>query len=190
VVLGETQTMLLRHRPPRIDNRPPAATKGFEHIDEKSIAVVRWLNANAVDYVLVGPVAAAARGQAATGPVAIVPSPYRRNFERLARALTTEQARIRIDVEKADNTPVKITAEKLARGQRWMLRCGQHDLDIEGLPAGAASYQELLYEATRFELADDVAVEVASPEDIEYYEHIRRTGTAPEIRITRNSRVQ
>ncbi len=161
-------------------------TRGFEHLDGKWIAVVRWLNANEVDYVLVGPVAAAVRGDAgASGPVAIVPSPYRRNFERLARALSSEQARLRIDAEEADSPPAKITAEKLARGQRWMLRCGSHDLDIEALPAGPASYQELLYEASRFELAAEVGVDVASPEDIEHYEHVRRTGTAPEIRITR-----
>jgi hypothetical protein len=164
-------------------------TKGFEHLDEKWIAVVRWLNANAVDYVLVGPVAAAIRGRSgASGPVAIVPSPYRRNFERLARALDTEQARLRIDAEEAASA--KITADKLARGQRWMLRCGSHDLDVEALPGGPSSYQELLYEATRFELAEDVPVEVASPEDIEQYEHIRRTGKVPEIRISRGSSAQ
>jgi hypothetical protein len=28
-------------------------------------------------------------------------------------------------------------------------------------------------------------VDVASPEDIEHYAHVRRTGTAPELRITR-----
>jgi hypothetical protein len=189
VITGETQTMLLRHRPPRIDPRPAVTTKGFEHLDENWIAVVRWLNANAVDYVLVGPAAAAVRGQrGVSGPVAIVPSPYRRNFERLARALGSEQACLRIDAEEA--APAKVTAEKLARSQRWMLSCGSHDLDIEALPAGPASYQELLYEASRFELAAGVGVEVASPEDIEQYEHIRRTGTVPELRISRNSSVQ
>jgi hypothetical protein len=40
------------------------------------------------------------------------------------------------------------------------------------------------------ELADGVSVEVASPEDIERYEYIRRTGTAPEIRISRQHRVE
>ena len=82
--------------------------------------------------------------------------------------------------------PVKLTAEKLVRGQRWTLRCGAHDLDIEGRAAGSPSYQELLYEAARFELAGDLSVEVASPEDIEHYAHVRRTGLSPEIRITRN----
>jgi hypothetical protein len=185
--------MLLKRRAPRIDKRPPPAIEGFEHIDERSIAVLRWLNANRVDYVLVGPVAGAIRGLAGTdSPVAIVPAPYRRNFERLARALWSSRARLRVDATEdpePETWPVKMTAEKLARGQRWTLRCGSHDLDIETLPDGAPGYQELLYEANRFEIAAHVSVEVAAPEDIERYEYIRRTGTVPEIKISRQSRI-
>ena len=51
-------------------------------------------------------------------------------------------------------------------------------------------YQELLYEATRFELADGLTVEVASPEDLEHYSHVRRTGAAPEFRITRKAQAE
>ena len=125
--------------------------------------------------------------------MAIVPAPYRRNYERLTRALWAGRARLRVDATEdpdPETWPVKMTAEKLARGQRWTLRCGAHDLDVETQPDGAPGYQELLYEANRFELAEDVSVEVAAPEDIERYEHIRRTGTAPEIRITRQSRIE
>jgi hypothetical protein len=43
----------------------------------------------------------------------------------------------------------------------------------------------LLYEATRVRVANGVTVEVASPEDLELYSHMRRTGVAPEFRITR-----
>jgi hypothetical protein len=78
-----------------------------------------------------------------------------------------------------------MSAEKLVRPQRWTLRCGVHDLDIEGRPAGVPRFQELLYEAVKFELAPDVSIEVASPEDIEHYEHVRRTGRSPEIKISR-----
>lgn len=183
--------MLLRHRPPGIDPGPPNTKQGFEHLDEKWIAVLRWLQANRLDFVLVGPAARAIRGDAdARGPVSVVPAPYGRNLDRLARALWATHARLRIDAGEAttsdaDTVPVKMTAEKLVRGQRWTLRCGAHDLDIEGRPEGVPRYQELLYEASRFELAPDVSVEVASPEDIEHYAHLRRTGTAPEMRITR-----
>ena len=189
--------MLLRHRVPRLESQPIAASKGFEHLDERSIAVLRWLQANRVDVVLVGYVARAIRGDTnAIGPVAIVPAPYGRNLERLARALLSAHAKLRIDgaadpqSAAAETMEVKVTAEKLVRGQRWTLRCGSHDLDIEGRPGGVPSFQELLYEAVRFELAPSVTVEVASPEDIELYEHVRRTGISPEFRVVRNSPVE
>jgi hypothetical protein len=189
--------MLLRHRVPRLESQPVAASKGFEHLDERWIAVLRWLQANRVEFVLVGYVARAIRGDAkARGPVAIVPAPYGRNLERLARALLSAHAKLRIDgaadpqSAAAETMQVKITAEKLVRGQRWTLRCGSHDLDIEGRPPGVPRYQELLYEAVRFELAPGVNIEVASPEDIELYDHVRRTGISPEFRVVRNSLVE
>jgi hypothetical protein len=82
-------------------------------------------------------------------------------------------------------TPTKLTAEKLARGTLWTLRCGVYDLDVEAHVPAITSYQDLLYEASRFEPAQGISVEVASPEDIEQCAHIRRTGSAPEIRIMR-----
>lgn len=98
-------------------------------------------------------------------------------------------ARVRVETGEATETElmqVKLTPEKLGRGQLWTLRCGNHDLDIEGRSSSSPSYQELLYEAAAFELAADLNVEVASPEHIEHYAHVRRTGLSPEIKITRN----
>ena len=206
--------MLLKHRSPGIDAKSVQPRAGLEHLDRKSIAVLRWLNASHVDYVVVGPVAHAIRGDhAAKGPVAIVPAPYSRNWDRLTRALVAEHAGLRSDrgvpgSGGGDSVSVKLTRDKLARGRRWMLRFGEFDLDIEGSgtraagarsagpgragedgthPARAPRYQELLYEANRFEVADGVSVEVASPEDLEHFSHVRRTGTAPEFRVTRNA---
>ncbi len=205
--------MLLKRRPPGIDTASPHLHAGFEHLEHRSIAVLRWLTANKVDYVVIGPVAFAIRGDtAARGPVAIVPAPYGRNYERLTRALIAERAGLRSDrglpAGGAETVAVKLTAEKLARGRRWMLRFGEYDLDLEGAgtrAAGARSahgqsengaadeagtraprYQELLYEANRFEIADELAVEVASPEDLEHFSHVRRTGISPEFRVSRN----
>jgi hypothetical protein len=216
--------MLLKHRQPGIDSSPVTLRPGLEHLEAPSAAVLRWLNANKVDYVLVGPVAHAIRGDRdARGPVAIVPAPYSRNYERLTRALVAERAGLRSDRRLTgsgaapDVVTVKLTAEKLARGRRWMLRFGGYDLDLEGAgrraagsessdgsaaPAEAAPssaavdgapppatsgprYQELLYEAHRFTLADNLSVEVASPEDLEHFSHLRRTGTAPEFKVIR-----
>jgi hypothetical protein len=181
--------MLLRHRPPRLDTRPPTTNKGFEHLDEKWVAVLQWLKANRVDFVLVGAAAEAVRGASdATGPVSIVPAPYGRNFDRLSRALVSANGVVRVDTGDGGDTElmqVKLTPEKLGRGQLWTVRCGQHDLDIEGRRPSDPSFQELLYEASRVQLAADLSVEVASPEHIEHYSHMRRTGLPPEIRITR-----
>jgi hypothetical protein len=206
--------MLLKHRAPEINTAPVHLRRGLEHLDKSWIEVLRWLNAIKLDYVLVGPVAHAIRGDAsARGPVAIVPAPYGRNFERLATALVAQHAGLRSDrgrvvggslsVDRTATVPVKLSGDKLARGRRWMLRFGAYDLDVEGAgrhaagargataergdQAPAPGYQELLYEAGRFELAEGLSVEVASPEDLEHYSHVRRTGTAPEFRVTRTA---
>lgn len=184
--------MLLKPRTPRIESCQAEAREGFDHIDPGALAVLRWLKANRIEFVLVGPVAAAIRGQVHEhGPVAIAPAPYRRNLERLARALERARACVRLDgagvTGQADTSPTKLTADDLAQPQLWLLRCGLHDLDIEGQIRGSAGYQELLYEAGSFEPAAGLKIEVASPEDIEQHVHIRRTGSAPEIRITRNA---
>jgi hypothetical protein len=182
--------MLLRHRPPSLDSQPRTAAKDFRHLDESALAVLRWLNANQVEFILVGPVGEAVRrNKEASGPVAIVPAPYVRNAERLCRALDSEHSRVRIEGAQ-DTHPVRMNPEKLLRGGRWTLRCGAHDLDIEGCPSGAPRYQELLYEATRFQLAGDLSVEVAGDHDLEHYHHLRVTGSPPEIRIIRSSRDQ
>jgi hypothetical protein len=178
--------------------------EGLEHLEQTSIAVLRWLIANKVDFVVVGPVAQAIRGDVnARGPVAIVPAPYGRNFERLCTALVAERAGLRAErglsaTERSEGVSIKLTVDKLARGKRWMLRFGAHDLDIEGVPVGGPDsshatiggtpgYQELLYEAVRMELAPELSVQVASPEDLEHYSHMRRTGSAPEFRVTRKT---
>jgi hypothetical protein len=183
--------MLLRRRPPQIDTRPIPPAQGFEHLAGESIAVLKWLKANQVEFVLVGPVAEAIRRRASgRGPVVIVPAPYRRNFERLSRALDSAGARPRPEggaKEGRDARPAKKAPDGSAGGQRWMLGSGSYFLDVEGRPAGTPSYQELIYEAGRFEPTAGVSVDVASLEDIEHYEHLRRTGYAPEMLVSRAS---
>ena len=182
--------MLLRNRAPSIDAVPVTAAEGYEHLTASSIAVIGWLTASGVDFVLVGAVARSVRGDSgARGPVAIVPAPYGRNLDRLAHALSSARAQARshgdLGAQASSGQPLKLAADMLVRAQRWELRCGDHELDIEGRPDGAPSYQELLYEAVRFRISAEVSVEVAAPEDIEYYDHVRRTGVAPEMTVTR-----
>ena len=181
--------MLLRNRAPSLDAVPVTAAEGYEHLAASSIAVVNWLTAFGVDFVLVGAVARSIRGDcAARGPVDIVPAPYGRNLDRLAHALSSGRAQERASgrlTGTAAGQPLKVTADMLVTSERLELRCGDHELDIEGRPHGAPSYQELLYEAVRFTISGDVSVEVAAPEDIEYYDHVRRTGVAPEMTVSR-----
>jgi len=185
--------MLLRNRIPGIDNAPIAAAPGYEHLPDSSIALLRWLNTAEVNYVLVGPVARAIRGyEDSAGPVSVVPAPYGRNLERLSRALIATQARARANAHLAgvmphlvDAGPLKLSMEQLVGPGRWELRCGAHDLDIEGRPFGVPSYQELLFETIRVDVAPGVWAEVAGPEHIELYAHIGRTGRAPEIVVSR-----
>jgi len=184
-------TMLLRRRPPQIDANPIQAAEGFEHLSTEALAVIKWLKANQVEFVLVGPVAEAIRGGAGSpGPVAIVPAPYRRNFERIWRALDSVHARPRPDggaKEGREIKPAKMNPGAYPGGQRWMLGDGPHYLDVEGRPTGTPGYQELLYEAGRYEPVAGLSVDVASPEDIEHYAQVRRTGVSPELRITRGA---
>jgi hypothetical protein len=188
--------MLMRNRPPALENSPALSAKAFGDMDDSAVAIVRWLNANRVDYVVVGPVARIVHGEStARGPVTIVPAPYGRNLDRLARALGAARARVRlrgevsgpgVDPFAAGSAPAKLSADKLIANERLTLRCGSHDLDIEARPAGVPRYQELLYEAAKVDLDTDVAVQIASLEHVEHYEHVRRTGVSPEIRVTRS----
>lgn len=187
--------MLLRNRIPGIDSAPISAAPGYEHLPESAIALLRWLNTAEINFVLVGPVARLIRGyEDAAGPVSVVPAPYGRNLERLSRALIAAQARARSNAHLAgvmphliDASPVKLEMEQLVGPGRWELCCGAHDLDVEGRPFGVPSYQELLFETVRVDVAPEVPIEVAGPEHIELYAHIARTGRAPEIVVSRGA---
>jgi hypothetical protein len=191
--------MLLKRRLPSIDTtRPFEISPGFEHLTKSTLAVLRWLKEHRVEFVLVGPVADAVHSHTRTAlPVAIVPAPFARNLERLARALNAAEARVRNDGEAPDPHPAsagRITPRHLARRDVWTLWCGGHPIDVVGTTApassgatGASAYQELLYESSRFEVSSELNVEVASPEDIEHYAHLRKTGSPPEMTVSRRS---
>jgi hypothetical protein len=191
--------MLLKRRLPQIDPAQPMEIRsGFEHLDRNALAVLQWLKEHRVEFVLVGAVADAIHSRSGTAlPVAIVPAPYVRNLERLARALNSAGARMRNDSSAPDPHPSPaghISVMHLSRDDIWTLWCGPHPIDVVGTGApagsgasGASGYQELLYESSRFELASDLSVEVASPEDIEHYAHLRKTGRPPRMTVTRGS---
>ncbi len=183
--------MLLRNRAPQIVDTPAPAGAPYEHLSTASVAVVSWLAGAHIDFVLVGAFARRLRGEeSASGPVAIVPAPYGRNLDRLVHALTALHARERTSVlagvgGQGTGQPLKLKAEHLVGPRRLELSIGAHTLDVEGRPDGAPSYQALLYESVRMQVSAATAVEVAAPEDIEFYEHVHRTGVAPQISVAR-----
>ena len=194
--------MLLKRRLPQIDPaRPMEITAGFDHLDRNALAVLQWLKEHRVEFVLVGAVADAIHSRSGTAlPVAIVPAPYVRNLERLARALNSADARMRSDNDAPDPHPAAaghISVTHLSRDDIWTLWCGPYPIDVVGTgapassgTAGASGYQELLYESSRFELTSDLSVEVASPEDIEHYAHLRKTGRPPRMTVSRRSQAR
>jgi hypothetical protein len=183
--------VLLRNRTPPIATVPEQAAAGCEHLPGAALAVLSWLSGARIDFVLVGAVARQLRGEhGAAGPVAIVPAPYGRNLDRLVQALGVQRARERTAVQAGAGAPpagapLKLKAELLVRPRRLQLVLGAHPLDVEGRPDSAPSYQALLYEAVRMQVSAATAVEVAAPEDIEFYEQVHRTGVAPQISVAR-----
>lgn len=192
--------MLLKRRLPQIDTTTPVeVSPGFEYLNRNTLAVLRWLKEHRVEFVLVGPVADAIHSRKGTAlPVSIVPAPFARNLERLARALNAAEAKVRDEREALDPHPssTRIVARQLTREDVWTLWCGPHPIDVVGTSApassgatGASAYQELLYEANRFELGPELSVEVASPEDIEHYAHLHKTGRPPRMTVRRRAPV-
>ena len=188
--------MLLKRRPSRIEVDPSVQTSpGYDHLDPGALATLRWLKENRIEFVLTGHVAEAVHSRsAAHGPVVIVPAPYRRNLDRLARGLRAVGARVRDEKSAADvpSPAARVTVESLSGSKLWEFVCGSQRIDVvgTGTPAasgssGASGYQELLYEANRVALSPGMDIEIASPEDIEHYAQRARTGVAPQLKITR-----
>lgn len=177
--------MLLKRRPLRIEDQSPEAAPGYARMPREGLAVLAWLDAGRIDYVLVGSLAETAREMPAEpGPAAIVPAPYLRNLERLTQALLGAGARTRVG-ETVGSVPPRLSPDRLMADGSWSLRCGGHDLDVETRTPFRARYQELLYEAQRFELASGLSVQVAGVVDLERYARLHRGRRAPEIRISR-----
>lgn len=116
-----------------------------------------------VEFVVIGGIAAAARGS----PTATVDLDvcYRRdaaNLERLAGALQSIEARLRGTNEVL---PFLLDAKTLRAGDHFTLTTDLGDLDLLGTPAGTAGYDDLVDGADEVDL-DGFTVRVASLEDL------------------------
>jgi hypothetical protein len=127
------------------------------------IGLLKLLVEHGVEFVLIGGIAAAARGSPST--TVDLDVCYRRtadNLRRLAGALRAGDARLRgVD----EDVPFLLDPATLEAGDHFTLTTSLGDLDLLGTPAGTAGYEDLEPRATEVDL-EDVTIKVASLEDL------------------------
>jgi hypothetical protein len=124
------------------------------------------LERHGVRYVVVGALAAAAAGApVVTRDLDITPAREPENLVRLASALRELDARLRTASDVA-GVSFPIDAEALAGTEIWTLTTRVGELDVVFQPAGTHGFDDLRRSARRIEVADGVAVLVASLADV------------------------
>jgi hypothetical protein len=123
------------------------------------------LSRHAVEYVLIGGLAATLHGSSAlTNDADICPDPSPENLERLAAALHEFDAQIRTETEPG-GIPFPADADFLKRTQLVNLSTRFGDFDIAFQPVASHGYEDLARGATQMEI-DGSVVRVASLADI------------------------
>lgn len=132
------------------------------------VRILRSLHQHQVDFVLVGGLAATAHGSSLlTGDADITPSRRIDNLERLAAALRELGARLRTDRDP-EGVPFPVDAAFLA-AQPLMLNLATlaGDVDLTFAPSAfPGGYDQLLPNAVRVRIIDDVDTSIASLDDI------------------------
>jgi predicted nucleotidyltransferase len=127
--------------------------------------IIRILNEQAVDYVLIGGLAAVLYGEPhLTTDVDIVPQESRANLDRLSAALTSINARVRIAGDDG-GVPFNHDAASLAQIRIWNLVTDLGNLDVTFVPSGTRGYDDLVREVNRVKVGD-TEVPVASLADV------------------------
>lgn len=125
----------------------------FADLDDEQLALLRALAAFHVDHVVVGSLADAVHGRPASGPLAVVPAPYARNFDKLADALRALAA----TPTDASHPP----RARALRGRRLSLTCEDGTLDIRG----DLDFGSLHEQARREELEPGLGVQIVPPHE-------------------------
>lgn len=129
------------------------------------VRLFRTLEAHAVDYVLIGGLAAVLHGSTAiTNDADIFPAPDPENLQRLSTTLIELEARIR-SVDTPDGIPFDPHPELLASMHMLNLTTSGGDLDIAFAPTAMADYHELAKVSVRIDI-EGVVVQVARLADI------------------------
>jgi hypothetical protein len=131
-------------------------------------AALRVLTDNAVDFVVVGGIAARLRGAPLlTQDVDVTPSTSSENLARLANALQDLDARLRTPAEP-DGVAFPFDASLLTNATVWTLVTRFGDLDLVMSPAGTGGFGDLNQHADELLVASDppLRVKVAALEDV------------------------
>jgi len=138
-------------------------------LDPKLLATLQTLEAQAVEYVLVGEVANAIHdGGGSISGVAIVPAAYGRNVDRLVSALKKLAAHL------SNGQPLDPRTTNLRAVAPCNLATGHANVQLDFAPGGTNGYPDLFEDAARIRLAAGVNPHVASPRDLDRIERWAR----------------
>lgn len=127
-------------------------------------AIVRALNDQGVEYVVIGAVALAGHGHVrGTTDVDVVPSPRLGNLERLVAALEALGARPWLPPGfPADSAPRRLDAALLDTGRNFAFVTPLGELDVMQDVPGAPPYEELRRDAVEAEVGPGLTVRICS----------------------------
>lgn len=145
-------------------------------LDPDVLATLRLLAQHRVEHVVVGDAADTIHegGGGYVDALAIVPSGYARNVERLAAVLRELQAELRVPGE-SQTLPVDVSASGLRELGRCTLATELADVTVDFEPPGTAGYPDLYAESRAVELPGGVTPQVASQEDLDRIEDASRS---------------
>jgi hypothetical protein len=146
-------------------------------LDPTLLATLQTLEAQDVEFVLVGDVAEAIHNNGGfVSGVAIVPGAYSRNVDRLCTALLELDAELGI-AGRRDERPLDLRRADLRELSPCTFMTSRADVDLNFEPHGTRGYRDLFDDASRIQLAPGVNPLVASPADLV---RIAR-GNAPDV---------
>lgn len=127
--------------------------------------LIHVLDSYRVRYVLIGGMAATLHGaDYVTSDLDITPDQKIENLERLSRALTDLEARIRVQ-DHPEGLPFTHDGKSLAAVEFWNLVTRAGDLDISFVPSGTAGYADLQRDAVNV-VIHGTSVAIASLADV------------------------
>ena len=129
------------------------------------LPIIVALQKHDVDFIVVGVLAAVAQGSPVpTRDLDITPSSSPENYERLAKALVSLDARLRLPDGSALVFPIE--ARYLAGNESWTLLTRGGVLDLVFVPAGTRGFEDLRRNAVEIDLGTGKPVLVASLVDV------------------------